>query len=124
MSAIKEMDWLDISDDQKSRVVAELKDWHQTQVQDLVKVIRGQHEGAISDWWDAFCLEDDSHHEVSNGPTETVEQFAERLIRFGWGVENLGRFQLLCSACINREPELSEEEERMDALVYMAHKGD
>lgn len=96
----------------------------QFQVSQLVKVIRAWHEGPDNGWWDAFCLEADSHHEVSNGPRETLQKFAERLAVLGWAVESLERFQLICPICINREPELTEEEERMDALVYAAHKGD
>lgn len=121
MSAIKELNWLDISDDQKSRVVAELKDWHQTQIQDFVTVIRGQHEGEDNDWWDIFCVEDDSHHEVFHG---TIWEFATKLVSKGWAVDSIERFTALCPACVNYESPVSEREAWEDEKVYEMRKGE
>lgn len=124
MSAIKEFNWLDIDDDQKSRVVAELKDWHQTQVQDFVKVIRGQHEecGLVDNGWtDIWCQETDEHCEVFQGP---IEEFAEKLITLGWAVESVTRFKALCPACINFESPVSEREAWEDEKVYEMRKGE
>lgn len=124
MSAIKELNWLDIDDEQKSRVVQELKDWHQAEIQDFVRVIRGQHEecGLVDNGWlDCWCMNDDAHCEVFQGP---IEEFAEKLIRDGWAVESVKHFKALCPVCVNYSPEVSEEEEREDEAVYSYRKGE
>lgn len=99
---MKEYDWLDIDEKQKSRVVQELQDWHQAEIQGFVTVIRGQRAEAQLPkiqlgWFDLFC------HEC--GECEcffgTVEGFAAKLAEIGWAVENLERNQAMCPACQN-----------------------
>lgn len=124
MSAIKDLSWLQISPEDKSRVVQELKDWHQAEIQDFVRVIRGQHEecGLVDNGWhDCWCANDDAHCEVFKGE---IQEFAEKLIRDGWAVEDVKHFKALCPACVNYEHPVSEEEEREDALVYQYRKGE
>lgn len=101
------LEWLGIDDEQKSRVVAELEDWHRTMIQDFVTVIRGQRAEAMTPecqlgWWDVVCVEDDAHAECFHG---TVEGFAAKLAEIGWAVENLERNQVMCPQCQQKPDE-------------------
>lgn len=66
----------------------------------LVQAIQAQHDGANNGWFDCFCVETDSHHEVSNG-TESLSEFAARLDQMGWAVDSIERFTAICPACQN-----------------------
>lgn len=116
------IDYLEFTEEERQQTIeslaVEMGSPEEYQVSQLIQVIKGQHEGPDNGWWDSFCLEDDGHHEVSNG--ETLQEFAGRLVVLGWAVESLERFQLLCPVCINREPELTERELWEDQAVYAA----
>lgn len=120
------IDYLEFTAEERQQTIQSLNNEmgspEEYQVSQLIQVIKGQHE-CITDhgWWDIWCVEDDAHTECFQG---TVEEFAARLVKDGWEVDSIERFTAICPSCINREPEVSEEEERMDALVYQYRKGE
>lgn len=74
------------------------------QVSQLVKVIRGQHEEAElfdNGWLDIWCVNSDNHCEVSNGPKESLQEFAARCFELGWAVHDLKNNKAICHACSN-----------------------
>jgi hypothetical protein len=92
------------------------------ELSEMIDLIRYQMEEAeLTDngWYDIFC-EDCDAQEVSNGPKESLEAFAQRVLEAGWIVNDLKRGKSLCPDCAGKEPEVTEEEEREDFKLYEA----
>lgn len=81
----------------KEETARTIESLHQERVSDFVSIVRAQHEGAINDWWDCFCVDCD-RNEVFQG---TIWEFAEKLATSKWGIESLELFTAVCPACQN-----------------------
>lgn len=100
MSAIKEFEWLEVSDEQKSRVVQELKDWHQAAILDLATVIKGQHEGLFDNGWhEIWCSDCDKSSESFQG---SILDAAAQFLADGWAVDSVERYTAVCRPCANK----------------------
>jgi hypothetical protein len=75
-------------------------------LEEMIDLIRYQMEEAeLTDngWYDIFC-EDCDAQEVSNGPKESLEAFAGRVLDAGWIVNDLKHGKSLCPICSSKEP--------------------
>ncbi len=115
-------DWLTLAPDEQEQIRRQLE---RDVIAELAQVIRGQREEAglpDNGWWDAWCIETDSHCDVFQG---SVEDFAAKLFKDDWYVVDLKQNQVMCPACRDDTgPELTERELWLDEKVYAAHKGE